>query len=99
VISHFFRWRVYGAREASQGSALCSDRCAAQRNAADAGITGYEHQLGGTLSHNLQAGGGFAKGAGQIERLPRASLKNQIQRLTARVRQHKDRPSFVTSER
>ena len=27
----FFRWRVYGAREASQGSALRSDRYAAQR--------------------------------------------------------------------
>jgi hypothetical protein len=30
----FFRWRVYGAREASQGSALRSDRYAAQKNAA-----------------------------------------------------------------
>jgi hypothetical protein len=37
--------------------------------------------------------------AGQIERLPGASLKNQIERLTARVRQYKDRPSFVTSDR
>ena len=27
----FFRWRVYGAREASQGSALRSDRYAAER--------------------------------------------------------------------
>jgi len=27
----FFRWRVYGAREASQGSALRSDRYEAQR--------------------------------------------------------------------
>jgi hypothetical protein len=42
---------------------------------------------------------GDAQDAGQIERLPRASLKNQIERLTARVRQYKDRPSFVTRDR
>ncbi len=37
--------------------------------------------------------------AGQIERLPRASLKNQIERLAARVHQYEDRPSLVMSDR
>ena len=43
-----------------------------------------------------------AQDAGQIERLPLISkvpLKNQIQGLTARVREYEDRPPFVTSER
>jgi hypothetical protein len=40
-----------------------------------------------------------AKDAGEIERLPPIPLKNPIQGLTARVRQYKDRPSFVTSDR
>jgi hypothetical protein len=51
------------------------------------------------LAESFRHANGDAQDARQIERLPRASLKNQIQGLTARVRQYKDRPSFVTSER
>jgi hypothetical protein len=40
-----------------------------------------------------------AQGAGQIERLSLASLKNQIQRITARVFEYEDGSPFVTSER
>jgi hypothetical protein len=40
-----------------------------------------------------------AQGAGQIERLSLASLKNQIQRIAARVFEYEDRSPFVTSER
>src|SRR6266851_1368475 len=40
-----------------------------------------------------------AQDANQIERLPLVPLKDQIQRLTARVFEDEDRPSFVTSER
>jgi hypothetical protein len=36
--------------------------------------------------------------AGHIERLPVASFKNPIQRLTARVFEYEDRPSFMTTE-
>ena len=39
------------------------------------------------------------QGAGQIERLPVASLENPIQRLTARVSEDEDRSPFVTIER
>ena len=37
--------------------------------------------------------------AGLTERLPVVPLKDQIQGLTARVREYEDRPPFVTSER
>ena len=37
--------------------------------------------------------------AGQTERLPVVPLKDQIQGLTARVREYEDRPPFMTSER
>ncbi len=40
---------------------------------------------------------GGAKEASQVERLPLVTLKNPIQRLTARVFEHEDRPPFVTS--
>jgi hypothetical protein len=40
-----------------------------------------------------------AQDSGEIEHLPVASLKNPIQRLTARIFEHEDRPSFVTCER
>jgi hypothetical protein len=42
---------------------------------------------------------GNTQDAGQIERLPLASLKNPIQRLTARVFEYEGRPPFVTGER
>jgi hypothetical protein len=38
-----------------------------------------------------------AKEASQVERLPLVTLKNPIQRLTARVLEYEDRPLFVTS--
>ncbi len=41
---------------------------------------------------------GDAQKARQIERLPLVPLKNLIQGLAARVVEHEDRPSFVTSE-
>jgi hypothetical protein len=40
-----------------------------------------------------------AQGAGQIERLSLASLKDQIQRLAARVFQYEGRSPLVTTER
>ncbi len=40
-----------------------------------------------------------AQDASQIRRLPLTPLKDQIQGLTARVREYEDRPPFVTSER
>jgi hypothetical protein len=39
---------------------------------------------------------GGAKEASQVERLPLATLKNPIQRLTARVFENEDHPPFVT---
>jgi hypothetical protein len=42
---------------------------------------------------------GDAQGAGQIDGLPLAALKNQIQRVTARVCEYEDRSPLVTSER
>ncbi len=42
---------------------------------------------------------GNTQDSGEIERLPVASLKNPIQRLTAWIFEYEDRPPFVTCER
>jgi hypothetical protein len=51
------------------------------------------------LAECCRQANGDAQGAGQIKRLPLGSLKNPIQRLTARVFEYEDRPPFVTGER
>src|SRR4029077_18694759 len=50
------------------------------------------------LGEGRRQADGDAQGAGQIERLPLASLKNQIQRLTARVFEYEGCSPFVTTE-
>jgi hypothetical protein len=42
---------------------------------------------------------GNTQDSGEIERVPVASLKNPIQRLTTRVSEDEDRSPFVTTER
>jgi hypothetical protein len=56
----------------------------------------YEALLMDLTECSCQPNGG-AKEASQVERLPQAALKNPIQRLTPRVLEYEDRPSFVTS--
>ena len=56
----------------------------------------YEALLMDLTESSCQTKGG-AKEASQVERLPLVTLKNPIQRLTARVLEYEDRPAFVTS--
>src|SRR5271168_1483133 len=51
------------------------------------------------LTKSSRQANGDAQEPSQIERLPQLPVKNPIQGLTARVRQYKGRPSFMTSER
>jgi hypothetical protein len=50
------------------------------------------------LPERCRQADGNSQEAGQIERLPRVSFQNPIERLTARVFEYEDRPPFVTSE-
>ena len=56
----------------------------------------YEALLMDVTDCFCQPNGG-AKEASQVERLPLVTLKNPIQRLTARVLEQENRPPFVTS--
>jgi len=58
----------------------------------------YEGRADG-LGRVLSPNDSDAQDAGQVERLPLAPLKEQIQGLTARIVEYKNCPSFVTSER
>jgi hypothetical protein len=51
------------------------------------------------LAERGRQANGDAQNASQAERLPLVPLKDPIQRLTARVCEYEDRPSFVTSKR
>jgi hypothetical protein len=50
------------------------------------------------LAESFRQANGDAQDASQIERLSLAPLQDQVQGLTARVREDQDRPPFVTSE-
>jgi hypothetical protein len=57
----------------------------------------YEASLVDLTECSCQTNGGIKK-TSQLERLPLVTLKNSIQRLTARVLEYEYRPPFVTSK-